>query len=37
MLTESKKHTALLKEVRDAVKQSPQIKVSGNVDAVIGK
>ncbi len=37
MLVESKKHTALLKEVRDAVKQSPQIKVSGNVDAVIGK
>jgi len=36
MLTESKKHTALLKEERDAVRKAPPIKVFGNVEAVIG-
>ena len=35
MLTESKKHTTLLREVRDAVRKRQQVKVTGNVDAVI--
>lgn len=35
MLTESKKHMTLLREVRDAVRKRQQVKVTGNVDAVI--
>lgn len=36
MLTESKKHTTLLREVRDAVRKRQQLKVTGNVEAVLG-
>lgn len=36
MLTESKKHTTLLREVRDAVRKRQQVKVTGNVEAVLG-
>lgn len=35
LLTESKKHTSYLKEVRDALKTPPSIAVTGNVDAVL--
>lgn len=37
MLTESKKHTTLLREVRDAVRKKPEVKITGNVEAVIGE
>ena len=37
MLTESKKHTTLLREVRDAVRKNPEVKITGNVEAVIGE
>lgn len=36
MLTESKKYTTLLREVRDAVRKRQQVKVTGNVEAVLG-
>lgn len=37
MLSESKKHTTLLREVREEIrKQKPEVKVSGNVTAVLG-
>ena len=37
MLTESKKHTTLLREVRDAVRKKTEVKITGNVEAVIGE
>lgn len=37
MLTESKKHTALLREVGATLKQKPTVQLSGNLKAVLGR